>query len=215
LEEDRFRLAQKLQDSTSQNLAALKMNLGVIRHADAQLGPKAREALAECLALADACGHEARAFSSLLYPLLEEFGLASALRRYLEVLEGRCELRMELVVDRYFQRSRLPKELETALFRVAQEGLSNVRLHSGSKSAEVELRRGVSSGEVLLRVRDRGRGMAASVVRAIEAGQMAGCGISDVRERVRQLGGEVKVATSKRGTVLTAVLPLPNKRKSL
>jgi two-component system NarL family sensor kinase len=215
-EEDRRRIALKLQNSTSQELAALKMNLGVIKQSDAQLGPIARKALAECLALADECGHEIHAFSHLLYPpLLDEFGLVSALRSYLEALGRRCGLRLQLAVDNYFQRRRLPNGLETALFRVAQEGLSNVHLHSGSKVAEIELRRAVNSGEVVLRVRDRGRGMPASVMRAIETGQAAGFGISGTTERIRQLGGELKVETSKRGTILTAVLPLPSKRKSI
>jgi signal transduction histidine kinase len=188
-EEDRRRIALKLQDSTSQELAALKMNLGVIKQSDAQLGPKASRALAECLALADECGHEIHAFSHLLYPpLLDEFGLVSALRNYLEGLRKRCGLRLQLTVDEYIQRKRLPKQMEAALFRVVQEGLSNVRLHSGSQAAEIELRRELHSSEVLLRVRDHGRGMPASVMRAIETGPMASCGIFGMTERVRQMG---------------------------
>jgi two-component system, NarL family, sensor kinase len=213
-EEDRRRIALKLQDSTSQELAALKMNLGVIKQSDAQLGPKASRALAECLALADECGHEIHAFSHLLYPpLLDEFGLVSALRNYLEGLRKGCGLRLQLTVDEYIQRKRLPKQLEAALFRVVQEGLSNVRLHSGSQAAEIELRGDLHSSEVLLRVRDRGRGMPASVMRAIETGQMKRCGIFGMTERVRQMGGKLTVETSQRGTVLTAALPLPRKRK--
>ena len=217
-EEDRRRIALKLQESTSQELAALKMNLGVIKQSDARLGPKASRALAECLALADECGHEIHAFSHWLYPpLLDEFGLVSALQSYLEGLRKRCGLRLQLTVDDCIQQERLPKELETLLFRVVQEGLSNVRIHSGSKAAGIELRRAANSGKVLLRVRDHGRGMPASVMRAIKTGQIAasGFGISGMTERVRQMGGELKVETSKRGTALTAVLPLPNKRKSL
>jgi len=213
-EEDRRRIALKLQDSTSQELAALKMNLGVIKQSDAQLGPKASKALAECLALADECGHEVHALSHLLYPpLLDEFGLVTALRNYLEGLRKRCGLRLQLTVDEYLQRKRLPKQLEAVLFRVVQEGLSNVRLHSGSQAAEIELRRDLHSSEVLLRVTDRGRGMPASVMRAIESGQMRR-GIFGMTERVRQMGGKLTVETGPRGTMLTAALPLPRKRKS-
>jgi PAS domain S-box-containing protein len=166
-EEDRRRIARKLQDSTSQELAALKMNLGVIKQSDAQLGPKATKALAECLALAEECAHEIRAFSQLLHPpLLDEFGLISALRTYLEGLRKRSGLRLALTVDKQSRRDRLPKELETTLFRVVQEGLSNVRLHSGSRIAEVELRREIDSGEIVLKVRDSGHGMPAKVTRA-------------------------------------------------
>ncbi len=216
-EEDRRRIARKLQDSTSQELAALKMNLGVIKQSDARLGPKANRALSECLALAEECAHEIRAFSHLLHPpLLDEFGLISALRSYLEGLRKRSGLQLVLNVDKHFRRDRLPKELETTLFRVVQEGLSNVRLHSGSRIAEIELRREVNSGEIILRVRDCGHGMPAKVMRAIETGQItsSGFGIPGMTERVRQMGGEFKVETSKRGTVLTAALPLPTKRKS-
>jgi two-component system NarL family sensor kinase len=216
-EEDRRRMALKLRESTSQELVALKMNLGVIKQSDARLGPKASKALAECLTLADECAHEIHAFSHWLYPpLLDEFGLFLALRSYVEGLRNRCGLLLQLTVDDYMQQERLPKELETALFRVAQEGLSNVRLHSGSKAAEIELQRAASSGEALLRIRDHGRGVPARVMRAIETGQIAasGFGIFGMTERVRQMGGTFKVETSKHGTALTAALPLPGKRKS-
>jgi two-component system NarL family sensor kinase len=207
----------KLRESTSQELVALKMNLGVIKQSDARLGPKASRALAECLTLADECAQEIHSFSHWLYPpLLDEFGLVSALRRYLEGLRKRFELRLQLTVDDYMQRERLPKELETVLFRVAQEGLSNVRLHSGSKAVEIELQRAANSGEALLRIRDHGRGVPASVMRAIKTGQIvaSGFGIFGMTERVRQMGGTFRVETSKHGTVLTAALPLPSRRKS-
>jgi two-component system NarL family sensor kinase len=214
-EEDRRRIALKLRDSASEGLAALKMNLGAIKQSDAQLGPKASKALAECLALADDCGREIHDFSQLLYPpLLEEFGLVSALRSYLEALRRRFGLRLQFAVDQYFRRGRLPKELERALFHVAQEGLSNVRLHSGSNAAKIKLRRARNSGEVLLCVSDHGRGIPASVMRAIETGEVAGFGISEITERVRQLGGELKVESNRRGTVVTAVVPLPSQRSS-
>ena len=216
-EEDRRHIALKLRESTSQELVALKMNLGVIKQSDARLGPQATKALAECLTLADECAHEIHSFSHWLYPpLLEEFGLFSALRRYLEGLRKRCGLRLQLTVDDYMQRERLPKKLETVLFRVAQEGLSNVRLHSGSAAAEIELQRAAVSGEALLRLRDHGCGVPAKVMRAIETGRTAasGYGIFGMTERVRQMGGTFRVETSKQGTILTATLPLPTKRKS-
>ena len=216
-EEDRHRIARKLQDSTSQELAALEMNLGVIKKSDAKLGPKASQALTECLALAEECGREIRACSQLLHPLLlDEFGLAAALQGYLEGMGKMSGLQLRLTVDQHFRRKRLSKELETTLFRVVQEALTNVLRHSGSTTAEIEIHE-IVDGEIILRVRDRGRGMPAKVMRALETGRIAssGCGIPAMMERVRRLGGEFSVETSKHGTVLTAAVPLAKKRKPI
>lgn len=214
-EENRRRISRRLQDSISQRLAALKMQLGVIKQSDARLGPKASKALAECLTLADECSHEIHTYSHSLYPpLLDEFGLVLALRSYLEGLRRRCGLQLQLTVDDYIPQRRLPRELEEALFRVVQEGLSNVRIHSGTDAAEIELRLATNAAAILLRVRDRGRGIPASIMRAIKNGKMAGRGIYDITVRVRQLGGELQVETSKRGTSLIAALPLRSQRSS-
>lgn len=216
-DEDRRRIAKDLRDTTLQELAALKMNLAVIKKSGPRLGRKASQALAECRALAEKCGQEVRASSHLLYPLLlDEFGLISALRSYREGLRQTSGLRLRLLADGRLQRERLPKDLETTLFRVVQEGLANVRLHSGSQTAEVKLRRVNDPDQIVLQVKDSGRGMPARVMRAIGAGQMApsGLGIPGMMERTRQLGGQLTVETSKRGTVLTARVPLLQKGKS-
>ena len=209
-DEDRRRIAKALRDSTLQELAALKMNLAVVKKSGTPLGRNAKTALAECLVLAERCGQEVRASSHLLHPLLlDEFGLVLALRSYVEGLRRRSGLRLRLLVDGRLERERLPKDLETALFRVAQEGLTNVRLHSGSQTADIKLRRDYDSHEIVLQVKDRGWGMPTQVTRAIEAGRMApsSLGIPGMTERIRQLGGQFTVETSKRGTVLTVRVP--------
>jgi signal transduction histidine kinase len=214
--EDRRRIARELRESTSQELAALKINLAVIEKSGARLGSKAKKALAECLALAEGCSQEIRTLSHLLHPLLlEEFGLVSALRSYLKGFTKKSELRVHLAIDAYVRRQRLPREFETTLFLVVQEGLANVRLHSGSATAKIDLRRDPDSNEVVLKVRDSGHGIPAKVMREIKAGKVtsSGLGIPGMTDRVGQLGGRLSVETSKRGTVLTATLPLPTGKK--
>jgi len=129
-DDSRRRIARELYDSTSQQLAAVKINLGVIRNSSNAIGPKAERALVECLALAEACNQEIRTLSHLLHPpMLEEFGPPSALRTYLVDVQKCSGIQV---------RSKVDKCLQTALFRIVQEALAKVQLHSGG-SAFVEL----------------------------------------------------------------------------
>jgi signal transduction histidine kinase len=210
---DRRRIAQELRESTSQELAALKINLGVIRKSGSRLDSKAKKALAECFALAEDCSQEIRVLSHLLHPLLlEEFGLVPALRRCVESLAKKSGLRLRFMTDARVRHLKLPREFETALFLVVQEGLANVRLHSRSETALVELRCRRGSDDVLLRITDHGRGIPDKMMRAIRDGDGASIfGIAGMTERIRGLGGHFTVSTSGEGTVLLATLPLPKK----
>jgi len=152
----------------------------------------------------------------LLHPSSsEQFQLVSALRAYLEGLTRRSRLRLRLAIDGCLHQMRLPKEFERALFRMVQEALTNVRLHSGSKTAEIELRRDFSSDEIVLKIKDNGRGIPAKLMRAMKTKEEApsGLGIFSIKERVKQLNGRFILQTSKRGTHLTVILPLPGKTR--
>jgi len=214
----RRRIARELYDSTSQQLAALKINLGVIRNSSLALGIKAGKALAECLALAEECNQEVRTLSHLLHPpMLDEFGLASALRNYLDGFQKCTGIQVRSTFDKRFQAGRLPMKVETALFRIVQEALANIQMHSGSSTAFVELRVHPTSKHLLLRVADRAPGASQKLIRALakRSSEISalGVGLSGMRERVAQLGGEFRVLTGKRGTVLTATLPrTPNEK---
>jgi PAS domain S-box-containing protein len=207
--EERRDIARKLYDSTSQELAALNINLGVIRKSSPSLGPKANKALTECLDLVEACGREIRAFSHLLHPpLLDEFGLATALRSHLENLR-KTGLQPRLMIDKRFRQKRLPEKLEITLFRIAQEGLTHLRLHSKWKSATVRLSTKKNSQEIVLQVSNLRRGVPVKKAQAT-ANETALFRIemSRMRERVLQLGGRFEAITNSRGTMLTAILPL-------
>jgi signal transduction histidine kinase len=101
---------------------------------------------------------------------------------------------------------RLPEDVECALYRVVQESLANVHHHSGSSTAEINLAR--NPGGVTLDIADHGRGLEAAR-RSGGATVEVGVGISGMRERVRQLGGEFEVVSDQGGTLVRVVLPVP------
>jgi len=101
----------------------------------------------------------------------------------------------------------LPQSHETTLFRILQEGLTNIHRHSESATAFVRLC--TESSVAILEIRDQGRGMPAESLRACkESSRLVGVGIAGMRERVRQLGGRLEIDSNRQGTTLTATLPL-------
>jgi len=98
---------------------------------------------------------------------------------------------------------RLPLQVETHLFRVAQEGLSNILRHSESLNAVVRLHR--QADEVVLEVEDFGAGMTAPAVAAVSDGAgKGGIGILGMQERLRKIGGQLEIRSNNQGTLLTA-----------
>jgi signal transduction histidine kinase len=143
-----------------------------------------------------------RTISHLLHPpLLEELGLASAVRWYVEGFARRSDIRVELEVPENLHR--LGDDVELVLFRVLQESLTNVHRHSGSKVAAVRI--GADSHQVWLEIRDRGKGISQSNQSAVKPG----VGISGMQERVRDLAGVLEFSSDARGTLVKAVIPLP------
>ena len=204
-DEERRRMARELHDSTGQILTALTMKLGVLRRSVGALDIKTSKALSESLALAEQCSREVRTFSYLLHPpLLDEEGLASALGWYVEGFTGRSGINVELDVAVEF--GRLSQELEMTLFRVVQESLTNIHRHSTGRRATIRVVR--DEAEVRLEVKDDGRGMDARTLEKVSRGvSTLGVGICGMRERVWQLGGELQIESSPRGTTVTVVLP--------
>ena len=201
-DDERRRIARELHDTTAQNLAVLSMNLHVVR--DKVLGQRPRQAVVESLALAERCSHEIRTLSYLLHPpLLDELGLMSALRSYTAGFTQRTGIQVELKTDEI---GRLPRDVEITLFRIVQEALTNVHRHSGSQRAEIRVIR--DPREVHLHVTDFGRGLPAEKLDLLSEGASLGVGIAGMRERARQLGGQLKVASSSSGTTITAMRPL-------
>jgi PAS domain S-box-containing protein len=205
-DEERRRLARELHDSTGQKLAALAINLSVVSKSVSEADARAQRALAECLALTDQCLREIRTLAYLLHPPeLEELGLADAARNYVSGFAQRSRIPVELELSSDL--GRLPPEVETTLFRILQESLNNVHRHSGSPRARVHIDR--SQANVTMEVQDEGQGMREGALkRDGNPAAIPGVGVAGMRERVRQLGGQLEIHSTPSGTTLKVVLPL-------
>ena len=206
-DEERRHIARELHDTTAQNLAALSMNLSALCDRAATMDPRAREILEDTRRCAENCVRELRTMSYLLHPpLLDEVGLAGAVREYADGFAARSGIRVDLELPPRL--GRLPIDIETALFRVMQESLANILRHSGSPSASIQFALGPS--EIRLDVRDAGRGIPADKQPGAGGEVVSlGVGIRGMFERVRQLGGRLDVHTGEGGTTVRATLPLP------
>ncbi len=206
--EERRRIARELHDSTAQNLAALAMNLGLIRKAGRSLSKTARGRLTESLGLAQQACREIRTLSYLLHPPeLEDGDLWSAVRWYTEGFSNRSGIRVDLAIPKASRAGRLPEQVETTLFRVVQESLANIHRHSGSRRARIRFARGRLG--VTMTVRDQGRGLRPAGTGAAPGPALMGVGIAGMRERIQQLGGRLEIDSSARGTAVKVTLPLP------
>jgi PAS domain S-box-containing protein len=205
-DEERRRIARQLHETAAQSLAGLAINLTIVKDSTADLSPRASACLSESLELAEQCSREIRTLSYLLHPpLVDEAGLVPALQWYAAGFAQRSGIELHVDVSPEF--GRLPGEHELTLYRIVQEALTNIHLHSGSKTARISLER--QPNEIVLTVADEGHGFP-SAARGIAGPQSAdvGVGIPGMRERLRQLGGRLHIQTGSRGTTLTAILPL-------
>jgi two-component system CheB/CheR fusion protein len=208
-DDERRRVARELHDSTAQSLAGLMMNMNQLSRMLQKSDPKILATLAESRRLADESIRETRTISYLLHPpLLEDSGLASAMRWFIDGFGNRSEIRVKLILPA--RMPRLADASELALFRIAQEGLTNVHHHSGSKSARIQI--AITSSQVILQISDRGKGLPASIWKP-EGGiiKTSGVGIASMRERARELGGTLEFDSSRRGATVRAILPLVKK----
>jgi signal transduction histidine kinase len=205
-DEERRHIARELHDTTAQSLAALAINLNVVKDSVADLNPRARSCLSESLGLADQCSREIRTLSYLLQPpLLDEAGLGSALRWLVDGYAKRTGICVDLEMPP--ELTRMPGDIELALFRIVQEGLTNIHLHSGSKRAHICLK--CRPDQAVLTVADEGHGIPPGVLeRGARHDAELGVGIPGMRERIRQLGGQFEIVTGSNGTTLTATVVL-------
>jgi signal transduction histidine kinase len=202
-DEERRRIARELHDSTGQNLAGLVMSLTSLQKAKAKFGPKARRDLAMSLRLAKQASREISNLAYLLHPpILDEFGLRDALRWYARGFSRRSEIDVKLTISPKLER--LPREIEVAVFRILQEGLTNVRRHSGSRRVHIRIQR--KSRDLTIELRDFGRGL--RPLKALQPLETVGVGIASIRERLQQLGGELDLRSGSGGTLLRGTIPI-------
>lgn len=204
-DEERRRIARELHDTTAQDLAALAMNLVLLQEQRPILKPQAQAALKDSLICAERCGRELRTMSYLLHPpLLDEVGLAGAVREYADNFAERSGIRVDLELSRDF--GRFAKPTETALFRVMQECLTNILRHSGSSTASIRLEQRQS--ELLLEVRDAGGGIPPERLTEVRRGAAGlGVGIRGMFERIQQLRGAMEISAEPTGTTVRVTLP--------
>jgi signal transduction histidine kinase len=203
-DEERRRIARELHDSSGQDLAALAITLHLIGAEADVLPEKIAGMLRQCSELTRKVSEEIRTLSYLLHPpLLDECGLATAIRLYVAGINQRHGLHVDLEIPQ--QMRRLRPESELALFRVVQASLSNVHLHSGSSTALVQIRESPEGTTVM--IRDQGKGIPAEMLQGQSRKHGAGIGIAGMRERLEQIGGSLIIDSTHGGTVIQAAVP--------
>ncbi len=198
-DEERRRIARELHDSVGQYLAAIKMSCGVAM--EESKANRSTKVLEESLNLIDRCTSEVRTMSYLLHPpLLEEMGLSSAIPWLVDGFTQRSGIavRLEMPSDL----PRLSHAVELVLFRVLQESLTNIHRHSRSQSATISI--SCDESGIRMSIEDAGVGFATDG----NGAKTTGVGIAGMRERVRELRGELHITSSAAGTRPEVRLPV-------
>ncbi len=204
---ERRRIARDLHDSTAQALSALEMNTSLLE--SMATDEKTRKLAADTAAISRQVCQELRNISYLLHPpLLEEEGLVFAIRWFADGFTKRNSIPVFLDLPEDFPR--LKADEETALFRIVQEALSNIYRHAGATKAWITLRR-EEDGSVLLEIRDNGEGLPED----FSFTKSVGVGLAGMRERMKQLGGTLEVASSSYGVAVKCRMGATEPEKNL
>jgi signal transduction histidine kinase len=205
-DQERRKFSRELHDSLGQYLVGVKMNLTMLGKS-----APANTLITESTKLVDLAITETRTISHLLHPpLLDEAGFASAARWYVEGFAQRSGVQTSLDIPENL--GRLPQPVELALFRVLQESLTNVHRHSKSPRADVSVR--LSPQQVVLRVRDYGKGIPAEVLSHFQQNRAhGGVGLTGMRERLHELGGKLEMDSDGHGTEVLAIMPRSERKE--
>jgi PAS domain S-box-containing protein len=201
-DEERRRIGRELHDGMAQTVLAVNLSLAQLRQSAQPLNEASHRALEKARELLQQMSREIRTLSYLLHPpLLDDLGLVSALKEYVNGFSERSGIETSLELLTSFRR--LPQIAETAFFRITQESLANIQRHSGSKRAQVVLREDPEC--VTLEITDFGSGMIVPSNGAPHRGQpRLGVGIPGMRERMAQLGGFLEIDSTATGTTIRA-----------
>jgi two-component system, NarL family, sensor kinase len=204
-DEERRTIARELHDTTAQNLLAITLNATRLHEGLRDAGEPTRRTLMETLELAEQSLQEVRTLSYLLHPpLLDDIGLTAALSWLARGFSQRSGIQVDISIENSGEP--LPRPTATALYRVAQEALSNIHRHSGSKRARLSLYR--TEDMVQLDVVDAGTGLRSLLKAGSEEARQIGVGISGMRLRLEQLGGQLDIRSSPSGTHVSARVPI-------
>jgi PAS domain S-box-containing protein len=201
---ERRHIARELHDSAGQTLAALGMQLAKISE-DAKKNPAhLAKGIQEANKMVQHLSQEIRTTSYLLHPpMLDECGVSSALKWYVQGLAERGGLAIDLNLPDDF--GRLPSEMELLIFRLVQECVTNIHRHSESTTAQIRIQR--EGSNVHVEIEDQGRGISPARLAEIQS-HGTGVGIRGMRERVRHFRGDLVIESNSSGTKVYANLPL-------
>ena len=205
-EDERRRLARELHDGLGQTLTALTNQLERLQQKlDGRASSDAAARLADSVEMARLALNEIRELSRLIRPpVLDDLGLASALSWLARTLEQRAGLHVELSLSGIEER--LDPELETLVFRIIQEALTNVLRHAGTDVARVAV--SSSGGSLVVRVSDAGRGFDAQGALG-GSGAATGSGLRGMRDRLELFAGKLEIISAAgQGTLVAASIPL-------
>ena len=201
-DDERRQVARELHEDLGQDLVAAKMMVEQmdLRSDSIEANELARKAVNS---LMEGIIRKIRSTSYLLHPpLLDEVGLYSAVQWYVDELKKRSGI--ETFLD--IQPSEFPRlrpELETTIFRIVQEALTNISRHSGARRAWVSLTAG--QGQVVVIVRDDGKGIGDDP--ADVPYESIGAGLGTMKQRAQDLGGELRLGNTRPGTVVQVIIP--------
>lgn len=207
-EEERRRLAYEIHDGFAQMVYGLQQLLEAYAHAFPSDSEAGRRRMEIAIELARRTVPEIRRVLGGLRPtVLDDFGLERGLCAY---AEGLAESGLRVTVESTLGPARLPSSMEIALFRLAQEALTNVRKHAGTATARLSLDR--LGANIVLEVEDRGGGFDQAVWSACShAGEHMG--LLSMRERIAQIGGELEIRSQVGiGTLVRVVVPHSEER---
>jgi signal transduction histidine kinase len=201
-DEERRRIARDLHDGLGQELSGAKMMVDCLR-AQNQSEEWKERAATEASTLIDQAIQQVRSISHLLHPpMLDEVGLQSSLQWYVDGLAKRSGLKTSLEMDpKDFPR--LGPELETTIFRIVQEALTNVYRHAEAQKTRIGL--GIKQNQIVITVSDDGKGIPDSVMDF--EGDKIGIGIAGMKQRVKEFGGELRLKRLKPGTMVEVNIP--------
>jgi PAS domain S-box-containing protein len=200
-DQERRRLARDLHDGLGQELAVAKMVLDRMILQKSAEPPQ--EAWTQASSIVDRAIQQVRTMSHLLHPpLLDEVGLLSALSWYVDGLTKRSGIETSLDVQPT-EFPRLAAQVETAVFRIVQEALTNVFRHSEASKVWITLSQ--KEGIIVVAVRDDGKGIGKKV--ADLQPDSVGVGIGGMKQRAKEFGGELRLTNVHPGTLVELTIP--------